>query len=131
MLSSSSGSIGGGMASRPDRGSSNGSASRPATGGGSTSATTPTSSTSRLSPESLDLTALPTRLQAIAATLGAMLSETYSKAEIARFYGKSRPWVSARLQELEDGIRALAAGSTGSTTIEGRESLGSKSSRPE
>jgi hypothetical protein len=56
----------------------------------------------------MDLTALPVRLQAIAATLGSMLSDHFSKAEIARYYGKSRPWVSARLQELEAGIRKHA-----------------------
>lgn len=51
------------------------------------------------------MTELPIRLQAIAVTMGSMLSEDYSRAEIARFYGKSRPWVSARLQELEDALR--------------------------
>jgi hypothetical protein len=51
------------------------------------------------------LTELPARLQAIAATLGSMLSEGYSKAEIARYFAKSRPWVSARLLELEAGLR--------------------------
>lgn len=57
--------------------------------------------------ENVNIEALPTRLQAIAVTLGWMHSEGgFSKAEIARFYGKSRPWVSARLRELEDGLRA-------------------------
>jgi hypothetical protein len=56
-------------------------------------------------PGGRDLTELPARLQAIAVTLGQMLSDGYSKAEIARYFGKSRPWVSARLQELEDGLR--------------------------
>lgn len=60
----------------------------------------------------MDLTELPARLQAIAATLGSMLSDGYSKAEIARFYAKSRPWVSARLQELEAGLHKLARHST-------------------
>lgn len=58
---------------------------------------------------SVDLEALSPRLKAIAGTLGAMLSEGYSKAEIARFYGKSRPWVSARLAELEDALREQIA----------------------
>jgi DNA-directed RNA polymerase specialized sigma24 family protein len=63
--------------------------------------------------------ALPVRLQAIAVTLGWMHSvEGFSKAEIARFYGKSRPWVSARLGELEDALREQIARqrSTSSTT---------------
>lgn len=59
------------------------------------------------------MTELPERLQAIAATLGWMLSEGYSRQEIADFYGKSRPWVSARLIELEtaltERIESLAA----------------------
>lgn len=69
-----------------------------------------------------DLTDLPARLQAIAATMGAMLSDGYSKAEIARYFAKSRPWVSARLQELEVGLRELVARSTGSTGSESRDS---------
>lgn len=72
------------------------------------------------------MTRLPKRLQAIAATLGAMLSETYSKAEIARYFGKSRPWVSARLQELEDGILELLESSTGSNGNGSTESRGSR-----
>lgn len=51
------------------------------------------------------MTDLPGRLQAIAATLGAMFSDGYSKREIAVFYAKSRPWVSARLLELEEALR--------------------------
>lgn len=53
----------------------------------------------------ISLTELPARLQAIAATLGIMLSDGYSKAEIARYYGKSRRWVSDRLLELEREIQ--------------------------
>lgn len=49
----------------------------------------------------IDLAELPPRLQAIAATMGQMLSDGCSKAEIAEFFGKSRPWVSARLLELK------------------------------
>lgn len=60
--------------------------------------------------ELVNIESLPIRLQAIAVTLGWMHSEGgFSKAEIARFYGKSRPWVSARLRELEDGLRAQIA----------------------
>lgn len=71
--------------------------------------------TSDVLSESLDVETLPPRLQAIAATLGWMLSEGYSKAEIARFYGKSRPWVSARLQELEDALREQIAATRATT----------------
>lgn len=57
--------------------------------------------------ESVDPEALSTRVKAIAVTLGWMTSvEGFSKAETARFYGKSRPWVSARLREMEDELRA-------------------------
>jgi len=59
----------------------------------------------------VEVAALSPRIKAIAGTLGAMLSEGYSKAEIARFYGKSRPWVSARLGELEDALREQIAAS--------------------
>lgn len=59
--------------------------------------------------ESVDLEALSPRLRAIAATLGKMLSDGYSRAEIARYYEKSRPWVSARLRELEDALREQIA----------------------
>jgi len=55
----------------------------------------------------LDLTRLPVRLQAIAATLGSMLAEDYSRAEIARYYGRSRSWVTGRLNELREGIVRL------------------------
>ena len=58
----------------------------------------------------LDLQRLSPRGKAIAGTLGAMLSEGYSKAEIARFYGKSRPWVTARLGELRQEIADLVGG---------------------
>jgi predicted transcriptional regulator len=54
-----------------------------------------------------DLSELPARLRAIAATIGQMVSDGYSKQEIATYYGKSRPWVSARLRELEQALEDL------------------------
>lgn len=77
----------------------------------------------------LELTDLPARLQAIAATLGSMFSEGYSKAEIARYYAKSRPWVSARLQELEDDLRRLIGRSDDSTESAGSGSPSSSAER--
>lgn len=65
--------------------------------------------------ESVEFADLPARIQAIATTLGAMIADGYSKAEVARFYGKSRPWVSARLLELEEALREqVLAGRNGS-----------------
>lgn len=64
--------------------------------------------------ESVDFEALPTRIQAIAVTLGWMhYVDDFSKAEIARFYAKSRPWVSARIRELEDALKAQIEQLTG------------------
>jgi hypothetical protein len=124
MPSSSSVNIAGVTESRRGRGSSSGSDGRPETGARSPNDTgryrssRPSSTTTltlrdpataetvldALASGTVTLTELPLRLQAIAATLGWMLSEGYSRAEIARFYGKSRPWVSARLQEIEDAL---------------------------
>lgn len=54
----------------------------------------------------VSLEELPIRLQAIAATLGWLYyANGFSKAEIARSFEKSRPWVSARLLELETELK--------------------------
>jgi hypothetical protein len=63
----------------------------------------------------IDLEALSARSRAIVGTMGQMLADGYSKAEIARHYGKSRPWVTERFKELEREIRAQVAEPTDGT----------------
>jgi hypothetical protein len=54
----------------------------------------------------VEWTNLSTRALAIAATLALPLSQGYSRAELARYYGKSELWVSQRLDELEREVAA-------------------------
>lgn len=73
-----------------------------------TTTTTPDAILAAFDRGSLDFLKLPIRAQAIAVTMGSMLSDGYSKAEIARYYGKSRPWVSKRLDELRAALERRA-----------------------
>jgi hypothetical protein len=60
--------------------------------------------------ENLDWTSLSPRAQAIARRFGPMLLSGCSRAEIARYYGKSDAWVSSRLEELKAELLEQARG---------------------
>ena len=82
---------------------------RNARSGGSQIWATTTRTLTREQVSTVDLTELSPRVRAIALTLGRMLSHGYSKQEIAVYYGKSRPWVSARFRELAEALREQIA----------------------